>query len=526
MAALPMVDASRLGEHGGSAARFASAWRRAAWAGSAALLWGLAGALSWALAGRADPFLLLGIAGAVALVGVILALARASRPAALALTAALALAASGHLLHANGAALRPFFPPALASGASGVLLVLAALVVAPLLAGWRAHALSLALSTTGRKPRFLPLRALDARSGADLLRAPDRPWLGALRRLGEGYLLPGASLMDIGGRALRVGADTLHGRLEPEAAARALVEAGFAVEPARAGLVVTTGEAQGGARVRVRPVPLALSPQGGIEVRGPFEARRAVRRVLESDASAAIAMCWTEAGRRLEAKLDTLLREAQVASSLEERSALYEEAQRVERVLESRDLLHDDWVALRAWKAHRLRASLAHRLLGEPVGPRTEGRILAPAPALRPDLARVMDAGGLLLLPRLVYVPHWIVPVRSPWGELDVLVNALTGKPHPEGDALLAASREQGAGLMLDLPRGVRFLPAGEPTAALLRDLREALPRGVDVARASEGPIEWLLVPHVPGPEGYIDAVTGAAASDLGPPAAVAQAAS
>ncbi|HWH08638.1 MAG TPA: hypothetical protein VNX21_05520, partial [Candidatus Thermoplasmatota archaeon] len=66
MAALPTLDAPRLGERGDSAARFARAWRRAAWLGALALLWGLAGGLAWLLRGRADPYLLLGVALAAA----------------------------------------------------------------------------------------------------------------------------------------------------------------------------------------------------------------------------------------------------------------------------------------------------------------------------------------------------------------------------------------------------------------------------------------------------------------------------
>lgn len=510
MAALPTLDAPRLGERGDSAARFVRAWRRAAWAGALVLLWGAAGAVAWLLRGRADPYALLGVALAAAALGVVLALARVQRAAQALLTLALVAAPAGHLMHPRGAPFLVLYPAAW----WGVLLVVVALLAAPLVAGWRAHAVALALRSTGRLPRALPLRALDAADGADLLRPRGNVALGLLRRLGEGWLLPGAAAMDLFGRLARRG-ETMHGALDADAAKAALVEAGHAVEDTPRGLVVTLED---GARVAVKLVPVLLSPHGGVALHGPPEARRAVRRILEAEG---LRMCWTDAGRRFEARLDALLREAGVASSLEERSALYEEAQRVEKVLDHRDLLHDDWVVLRAWKAHRLRSMLAHKLLGEPVGPRTEGRVLAPAPALQPDLARVLDAGGLGTLSRAVFVPHWVVPVRTRWGEAEVLVNALTGKPHSNGAALLEAARERGAGLSLAAPRSVRFLPAPEPTAALLRDLRDALP-GVDVSRAAEGPVEWLLVPHLPTGDGYVDAVTGAPAQDLGAPAAVA----
>lgn len=523
MAPLPVVEASRLGERGESAARFAAAWRRAAWLGAAALTWAAGLVLAWALPAAVGPFQLLAIAGLAAGAGLLLALARFSRPAAAPLALALALAVAGHargpLAWTTGAIVPPSPTPlVLALAVLGVL-------AAPLLAGWRAHAVALGLVTTGRLPRGLPLRALDAVRGADLLAPAPAPWRGLLRRYADGLLLPGALALDLAGRMLRRArrAEVVHGALDADLAKAALVGAGFLVESDGRRLILTLDERHGGGgRVSLRSVPLALSPQGGVEVRGSAEARRVVRRALESEAAGALAMCWTEAGRRLEARLDAMLREAAVASSLEERSALYEEAQRVERVLEARELLHDDWVALRAWKAHRLRAMLAHKLLGEPVGPRTEGRVLAPAPALRPDLATLLDAGGLSTLARLVFVPHWIVPVRTGWGEVEVLVNALTGKPHPRGAQLLDAARAQGVGLMLDAPRSVRFLPSGEPTAAILRDLREALGPGVDVSAAASAPAEWLLVPHAPGAEGYVDAVTGAGAPDMGPVAAVA----
>jgi hypothetical protein len=219
-----------------------------------------------------------------------------------------------------------------------------------------------------------------------------------------------------------------------------------------------------------------------------------------------------------------MARDAARARTLEERSLLAEEAERLERILDARDLPHDEWLALRAWATQRLRLQLATQLLSEPVGPRTEGRVLSPAPALAPELATLLDAGGLAGLRRLVYVPHWILPVRDRWGEREVLVNALTHKPDlAHGAAVLHAARARAPSLFLDAPSSVQFLPAPEPTAAVLRELREALPRA-DVAPAVAGPAEWLLVPYVPTPEGYVNAVTGARAPDLGAPAAIAAA--
>jgi len=169
---------------------------------------------------------------------------------------------------------------------------------------------------------------------------------------------------------------------------------------------------------------------------------------------------------------------------------------------------------------------VATRLLSEPVGVRPEGRVLAPAPALAPDLARVLDAGGLALLRRAVFVPHWVLPIRTRAGEVEVLVNALTHKPLADDAraALLSCATERAPVLFLDAPRSVSFLPAPEPTAAVLRELRDAFP-GADVAPSVNAPCEWLLVPYLPTSDGYVNAVTGEKAPDLGAPAGVAAAA-
>jgi len=83
-------------------------------------------------------------------------------------------------------------------------------------------------------------------------------------------------------------------------------------------------------------------------VSGRAHARRAVARALESDATDAMSFAWTGARAPARIALNVMIHEAARASTLEERSALYEEAHRVERVLDARPLLHDDWVALRA----------------------------------------------------------------------------------------------------------------------------------------------------------------------------------
>lgn len=198
-----------------------------------------------------------------------------------------------------------------------------------------------------------------------------------------------------------------------------------------------------------------------------------------------------------------------------------EEANRLESLLDARDLMGDERQLLRGWKAQRLRILLSNKLLSEPVGPRSE-RALAPAPALAPELAQILDAGGLATLRRLVFVPHWIVPVRTRWGEQEVLVNALTHKVDlAAGVEVLDAAREQGASLFVTAPRGVQFLQAPEPNASILRAVREAGVPG-EASYQIGAPMELLYVPFVPAADGYANAVTGEAAKDMGPAPAMA----
>jgi len=103
-----------------------------------------------------------------------------------------------------------------------------------------------------------------------------------------------------------------------------------------------------------------------------------------------------------------------------------------------------------------------------------------------------------------VFVPHWVVPVGSD----EVLVNALTQKLDPEARACSTPRRPR-RGPALDAPRSVRFLSAPEPTATLLRELREAIP-GAHVAGARARPVEWLFVPFIPSGDGYVNGITGA----------------
>lgn len=523
--ATSLAGGPSLGERSGGAASgagaFVRSFHRAALVGSALLLWGLVGVVAWAFRGRVEPTTLV-VAGTLPLAVLGLALflprRRALDAAAFSLlTLALAFAAAGHVLHPRGAALAPFFPAAPAA--------LAALA-APLLAGWRAHALDLGLAATGRLPRALPLRALVTERPEDLLR-PSYRWkrvvAGLARRLFDGLRLPGLLAVDVVLTLLarvRPG-ERVHLDADLDALERAFAAAGASCSFDGAALDVQLPDH---GRVRVKRRQLAFpttGPAAVLDLAGPPAATAEVRRLLETDLCHVGRFAWTMQGLRWEARLNALLRDASQASTLEERSVLLDEAQRVERLLESRDLMAEERSLLRGWKAQRLRVLLSAKLLSEPVGPRTEGRIVAPAPALAPDVGQVIDAGGLATLRRAVFVPHFVVPVRTGWGEHEVLVNALTGAPDLDaGEDVLSWARERGATLFLAVPRGAQFLPAPEPSAALLRALREAV-RGADVAHATTAP-DTLFVPFLPSEGGYVNGVTGARAADLGPVPGVA----
>lgn len=476
--------------------------RAVALVGGGITLWAVAGLLA-TLGADANPYLFLLAAIALAVVALPLAMSGRWRIAPLLASAAIVLALAGHVLGPLGAAQRPYF--VWPSGAGIATLALVALA-APLVAGWRAHALYHAAKTTGRPPPLLS--PLDAR------RIP------ALIAEGSGLL---GQLALQGALALRRAPTRVPLDVTREQLVAALSSVGVTCEPrGRAALELSLPDE--GGRVAVKRVSLPF-PSGAhaLDVRGERAAVRRAVLLLESLAVGSFAR--TAAGRRFEARINTMLVDAQRAATLEERSLLAEESQRLESILDARDLPAHEWTALRAWKVQRLRLALSTKLLSEPAGPRVEGRVITPAPALAPDLARVLDTGqGLTSLRRIVFVPHWIVPVRDAAGEREVLVNALTHKPDIiSGDVILQAARDHAPTFFLDAPRTVTFLPAPEPTAALLRDLREALPRA-DVAPAIAGPAEWLLVPYVPTNEGYVNAVTGAKAPDLGPVAGVAAA--
>lgn len=496
---------------------------------SAVALWAGGGLLAFVLRGvSASDVALVGILPAAVGAALLFVLSRGDRPvlvraSAAVGTLALALAVGGHLLHPRGEALRVLFPPGFGSapGALGFLLLVLGLLVAPLVLGAWLRALSLAFDASGsraRSPRAL-WRALAQRGLDDAPRGARAP-VGMLRALGEAWLLPGILALDLAGTLVlrlrgafsHAARDRIHADADLEALAHALTEQGWPAETTAEGLRLRARE---GAVVRVRARHLsfpAVEARRVLDVEGRPDDVRRLRRLLEGPLCAHALFAWSRVGRRVEARLNALLLESARADTLEERGLLLEESERLERALAARELSGEEWTLLSTWKLQRLRAGLVSKMLTEPAGARDERRVTAPAPALTPPLARVMEAGGLSAMRRAVFVPHWVVPVHTPWGERDVVVNALTGRADAdEGRRLLDAMLTRAPSMLLEMGRPSAFLPAPVPTAALLREMR-----GLGGARPGHlAAIETVYVPFVPGPEGYVNAVTGTPAPDL-----------
>lgn len=481
---------------GTSAAEVARLTRRVAW-GSGALTVAAFASLLPAL-----PYAL-PVAAALALAGVALVVLRRLVVFGGALvTAALALALGGLVP-------LPFLLPA----------ALAALV-APLYGGTRARALALAWRASGARARspFLHAEAL-ARDPEDAL--SPTPWrrapLGALARYAEGFAQAGLALTELIQLPFRP-----RERLVAEASlddlARELAAHGATVERSGGSLLVRLPpllEGAEGGPVRVKAVALVFPPSRAVDLRGARADVRRLRKLFEGPLAHALLLTHSRPARRWERRIHALAAEARHASSLEERSLVMEELDRVRRALAERDLSPEEARAL-ALKEATTRAMLAHRMLSEPPGPRS-AHALSQHGAVVPDLARVLDAGGLSAVKRVAFVPHWIVPVETPWGPQEVAVNAALGRVDlAQSHALLAAMRARGPALLLDVGAQPVFLPAPPPTAALVRELRGhglfAPAEAVLVAQSAD----VVYVPYLATAEGYVSGVTGAPAPDLG----------
>lgn len=492
--------------------------RRAGIVAALAVAWALAGLLASLAVGRVTGLALaIGLVPPLAILSIAAFALDVRRPsralsgaAAGFATLALAAALAGHVLHWGGSNWALFLltePFAWRLAAYGLVLL-----VVPLYAGARLAALALAWSASGSRARGPALTIEAIARDHDALAPPSwrGAWRGALLRWAQGITLPGLLLFDVA-RSSRRPEDRLHAEASLEAIADALVAQGAHVERRPRELRARIGDAQ---PTRIAPARLLLPPGPALELRGGDA--RAIRRLLEGPASHALLFSWSAPALRWERRLNALHLDAVVASSLEERSFVMEELDRVQRALDERELAGEEYVIL-SLKESRARSLLAHRMLSEPPGARATRRVLAQHGALMPDVARVLDAGGLDAVKRVAFVPHWIVPVRTAWGEQEVVVSGVTGKLDAvESRALLAAMQRNGPSILLDVGAQAIFLPAPPPTAALLRELRAAGLAVAEGVASGRTPADIVFVPYLPTAEGYVSGVTGRIASDLG----------
>lgn len=550
---------------GSVGARVASAWLAAA-ASGLVTLWALAGVAQVLLVGEGAP--LAGVARVVpvafALVAVgafgVHVVSRDGREGAFRAAAAMATLAVAAALPVTGVS--AWLGPALLSAryvGAGLALALVAgvAVVAPLAGSLHVRAQGVALNVAGTRLRHPPLGRILLGADATDLVSPTPAGAGrlvgaSLGALVEGWGYPALVVGDVlatvvmrararmGGLALdRVHVDVAPGRLlEAVGAAglraeaqgrrvlvtvptrvRAEVAADRTPGPARrvaraVGRALAGAPPDGRVEVRWRRVRLPAAARGRVlDVRGPPAAVRELRRAFEGDLAFVGPHAWSAEATRLERRVDGLHRDAAVAVTVEERTRLLEEAEGLARRVEGRDLLAEELEVLRA-KLARVRLGLQDALLRHAGRPKTPERLLAPQPVLEADLEEEVRAGGSGSGKGLRYVPHWIVPVETRWGELEVVVNAATGRIVPaESRRLHARMVARSPRLLLDATRAPRFLEAPDPAGRVVAEVRRHLrheagywgPFSLD-----EELVETVLVPFVPGEDGAaVNVLTG-----------------
>lgn len=493
--------------------------RRTGYASGLLVLWALAGVVaSVAYASLRGTTLALAALPLALVAGVLLFvdLRRPSRAlsglAAASATLALAFAVAGHVLYWGGANLRPFLLTS--APATRIVPFAAVLLLVPLYAGMRLRALRLAWEASGSRARGVRTLAETLARPHGTLGPPawTGAWRGALARWADGAALPGLLVLDLALLARRPH-DRLHAETTIEALARELPAHGASVERDGRELTVRFADAP---LLTIAAGRILLPPGPSLDVRGPLAQARKLRRLLEGDAAHAIVFCWSAPAQRWERRLNAMRKEARAADTLEERSLVMEELDRMRRAISERALCGEEHAIL-SLKERDARGLLAHRMLSEPPGNRGEPRVLSQHAAMMPDVSRVLDAGGLGAVKRVAFVPHWIVPVQTPWGEQEVVVSAATGKFDPdESRALLEAMRARGPALFLDVGTQALFLPAPPPTGALLREMRSAGLAVVEAVATGDIATDVVYVPYLATAEGYASGVTGKVAPDLG----------
>lgn len=500
---MPLLRVRRLGERPGSKGnsdRLVAHARLAAGAGGivAAFLLAPLLALFDAPAGLAAAGLALVAAGAAAA-----AIAR-GRTGAL---AAAALGVAG--LHALLASVLAAFPRLAGGtpldllagllGLGGAVAITAPVAILALLAtGMAVEAARMELDSAGNRgvPIHLPLRAERAE---DLFLAP-RPvaWaLGFARCLGTGFASPGLLLFEAGreisGLAARARGRrrfAVHASLDPAALARAQAAIGDS------------------ARLECRRTVLPAAQNADLlVVEGPTEAAPQLARLLETSFLLEGAFAWSREASRIERRIASLAREAEEAVTIEARSALLEEAESIAHAVALRDLVEEERTLLLGWKTQSL-ALLLHRRLDEGAAGRASPLVVAPAPAILPDLSALVSAGGLGGSSDVVYMPYWILPVATEAGDVEVAVDATTRTIDP--GAVLAALDARGPRLLL--AAAGRFVPAARVEEAAEEASRAFADRGY-VARSAGAFL--VYAPFLPTRDGSVNLLTGEPAGAL-----------
>lgn len=475
-----------------------------------------------------------GLATAALALGVVAAASGRRATLAGALGGAAFLAAA-----ATAGTLAPPVPP---------LSALALLALPPFLAlaGLRLHATALAVDTGGAGPRRAPWRrALHVARASDALVARRLGVAGlALRvaRLAVEALAAGPTVLAeevahglrrsraaLGGRAVAY----VHGEADLAVLAEAAQAAGHGAQAWGGTLVLVPGVAdprrldrdepgaldQKGVRVtraRLRWPAVAAADQ--LVLVGPPLALRRARRVVEHDLAFVCRFTWCAEARRLERRVNAMRADAALASTVEERSLLLQEAQRLEQLAVHRAWTGEEAQVLLA-KLARVRLALQDALLNDPVGVKDARRTTAPGPVLAPDLGALVAAGGLGAVRAVTYVAYWVVPLDAPSGEWEIAVNAATGRfDRADSAAVLRAIEDRGATHFVDGQRTTRFVAPPPSTAALVAEAARAAKEEFRLKDAWIDPAlaDVVYVPFVDAPDGrFLNAVTGAESEDV-----------
>ncbi len=432
----------------------------------------------------------------------------------------------------------------------------------PVMVGWYVHAVALAVDGAGLAPSRVPfIRALTARAASDVI-TPAKPHeyaIGFARVSLLGFAVPSLAIWSLAGTLIgngrarargevrdelhcaidldELGEGLAHARLNSRAWEHSLVVGVPPGSPtevrveaaesrlkrlmhdiARIGVTASPLEEEGVEPVEVTRRLLDLPPvaQGHILVlSGKPSAVRRLRRIIETEVLFRGIFAWSDEGVRYERRLNRLAKETRDARTVEERGFILEEANRLERILNGRGFLEEEWNVLAGWKTARVRAAVQEIMLTEPVGLKSPDRILARGPSLKPDLGKIVESPGLAKVKEYHYVPYWLIPVATGLGERDILVNAITRRVDLEESALLLeAVSAQGTTYFVEGARKAAFADAPPASGPLFGEVRQAIRLGLGYRGLIEVADELIDTVYVPfarvlGEDRLVNAITG-----------------